>query len=77
VAPLRDLDGDGLGDMGMANCLTFDSKPATNTTPPAQVHYNEVWVGVSYVAAANLIHEGRVTGDSIMISEGLYTAEHF
>lgn len=74
VVPLRDFDGNGIGDMGMANCLTFDSKPAVDTTPPAQVHYNEVWVGVSFVAAANLIHQGRVMNDSALISEGLYTA---
>ena len=74
VVPLRDFNGDGIGDMGMANCLTFDSKPAIDTTAPAQVHYNEVWVGVSYVAAANLIHQGRVMNDGALVSEGLYTA---
>jgi non-lysosomal glucosylceramidase len=74
VVPLRDFNGDGIGDMGMANCLTPDSKPAVDCTGPAQVHYNEVWVGVSVVAAANLIHQGRVMNDGALISEGLYTA---
>jgi uncharacterized protein (DUF608 family) len=74
VVPLRDLNGDGMGDMGMANCLTHDSKPAVDCTGPAQVHYKEVWVGVSFVAAANLIHQGRVMNDGALVSEGLYTA---
>jgi non-lysosomal glucosylceramidase len=75
VAPLRDFNGDAIGDMGMANCLTPDSKPAITCTVPEQAHCYEVWVGVSFVAAANLIHQGRMANDDgALISQGLYTA---
>jgi non-lysosomal glucosylceramidase len=74
VLPLRDLNGDGLGDMGMANCLTPDSKPAVGSAEPSMPHHNEVWVGVSYVAAANLIHYGQAANDGALIAQGLHTA---
>lgn len=74
VLPLRDLNGDGVGDMGMANCLTPDSKPAVGSAEPGMPHHNEVWVGVSYLAAANLIHYGQAANDGALISQGLHTA---
>lgn len=74
VLPLRDLNGDGVGDMGMANCLTPDSKPAVGSAEPGMPHHNEVWVGVSYVAAANLIHYGQAANDGALIAQGLHTA---
>ena len=74
VLPLRDFNGDGIGDMGMANCLTPDSKPAVGSAEPGMPHHNEVWVGVSYLAAANLLHYGQAINDGALIAQGMHTA---
>jgi uncharacterized protein (DUF608 family) len=69
VKPLMDLDGDGIGDLGVANALHSDSTPGVGDSEFA--HQFEVWTGVSYAAAANLYHWGRDTDDGAMQAAAL------
>jgi uncharacterized protein (DUF608 family) len=64
VLPLKDFDGDGIGDMGVANALHPDSTPGEGDSEFR--HHFEVWTGVSYAAAANLCHWGKQVGDGAM-----------
>jgi len=71
VAPLPDADGDGVGDTGAANALNPDSTPGIGSSE--YDHHFEVWTGVSYSAAANMVHWGRTHGDPALMAEGLQT----
>ena len=62
------------GKLNHLNCLTSESRPAVGTAEPGMLHHNEVWVGVSYVASANLIHYGILADDGALALEGIYTA---
>ena len=76
VLPLRDFNGDGVGDMGVANALHPDSTPGVGDSEYA--HQFEVWTGVSYCAAASLyswgkrLHDGALQADALLAGWGLY-----
>ena len=76
VLPLKDFNGDGIGDMGVANALHPDSTPGVGDSEYA--HQFEVWTGVSYCAAANLYHwgtrikDGSLQADALLLGWGLY-----
>jgi uncharacterized protein (DUF608 family) len=69
VLPLKDLNGDGIGDMGVANALHPDSTPGVGDSE--YTHEFEVWTGVSYCAAANLYHWGKRIGDGSLQADAL------
>lgn len=69
VLPLRDFNGDGIGDMGVANALHPDSTPGIGDSEYA--HQFEVWTGVSYCAAANLYSWGKRIGDGSLQADAL------
>lgn len=69
VRPLMDTNGDGLGEIGAANALNPDSTPGLDSSEFN--HHFEVWTGVSYAAAANLVHWGKRIGDGAMQLDGL------
>jgi non-lysosomal glucosylceramidase len=71
VLPLMDLDGDGIGDLGVANVLHSDSTPGVGDSE-SPGHPFEVWTGVSYAAAANLYHWGKKNGDGAMQLDALH-----
>jgi non-lysosomal glucosylceramidase len=76
VLPLRDFNGDGVGDMGVANALHPDSTPGIGDSEYA--HQFEVWTGVSYCAAANLyawgkrVADGSLQADAFLAGWGVY-----
>ena len=75
VLPLEDNDHDGIGDIGAANVLTSEGKPALKA--PASKwfpHAEEVWTGISYSLSANLYHWGKRINDGALQSEALHTA---
>ena len=72
VLPLKDLNGDGIGDMGVANAVRPDSTPGVGDSEYS--HQFEVWTGVSYCAAANLYHWGKRIGDGALQAEALLAA---
>ena len=72
VLPLKDLNGDGIGDMGVANALHPDSTPGVGDSE--YTHQFEVWTGVSYCAAANLYHWGKRIGDGPLQADALLAA---
>jgi uncharacterized protein (DUF608 family) len=72
VLPLKDLNGDGVGDLGVANALHPDSTPGVGDSEGA--HQFEAWTGVSYNAAANLYSWGKCIGDGALQAEGLLAA---
>jgi non-lysosomal glucosylceramidase len=77
VLPLKDLNGDGVGDLGVANALHPDSTPGVGDSEYA--HQFEVWTGVSYSAAANLyawgkrIEDGSLLADALLAAWGVYS----
>jgi uncharacterized protein (DUF608 family) len=74
VKPLLDLDGDGIGDLGVGNALHPDSTPGIGDGEEdndPNGHEFEVWTGVSYAAAANLYHWGKQTDDGAMQAAAL------
>jgi non-lysosomal glucosylceramidase len=72
VLRLKDSNGDGIGDIGVANAVRPDSSPGLGDSEFA--HQFEVWTGVSYCAAANLYHWGKRIGDGAMQAEALLAA---
>jgi uncharacterized protein (DUF608 family) len=70
--PLKDLNGDGVGDMGVANALHPDSTPALGISEFS--HEIEVWTGVSYNAAANVYHWGKRIDDGALMATALLMA---
>jgi len=72
VLPLNDLNGDGVGDIGVANALRPDSTPGVGDSEFA--HQFEVWTGVSYCAAANIYSWGKRIGDGSLQAEALLAA---
>ena len=71
VAALLDTDGDGIGNVGVANVLRLDGSPAVGDSEFA--HEFEVWTGVSYALAASLYHWGKQIGDGALQAEALLT----
>jgi|ERR1035437_3667098 uncharacterized protein (DUF608 family) len=69
VKPLMDTNGDGLGEIGVANALNPDSTPGVGASEFN--HHFEVWTGVAYAAAANMVHWGKRIGDGAMQLDGL------
>jgi non-lysosomal glucosylceramidase len=72
VLPLKDLNGDGIGDLGVANALHPDSSPGVGDSEFS--HQFEVWTGVAYCAAANLYHWGRRIRDGALQANALLAA---
>lgn len=73
VKPLRDDDGDGVGDMGAANILNPEGKPGIKTSE--HNHEYEVWTGVSYNLAASIYHWGKQTNNEELKQMGLLTGK--
>lgn len=76
VVPLKDYNGDGVGDMGMANCLNPDSTPAVGVAPMIGLigHVFNIWAGVTYCTAANMYSWGRRANDSGLAKNALLAA---
>jgi non-lysosomal glucosylceramidase len=72
VLPLKDLNSDGVGDMGVANAVHPDSTPGVGDSE--YTHQFEVWTGVSYCAAANVYHWGKRIGDGSLQADALLAA---
>lgn len=73
VKPLKDYDGDGIGDLGAANILNTQSEPGIKTSEHA--HEYEVWTGVSYNLAASMYHWGRKFNDKRLMEKALLTGK--
>jgi hypothetical protein len=71
ILPLKDFNGDGIGDIGVANALHPDSSPGVGDSVYA--HQFEVWTGVSYCAAANLDSWGKRIADGALQANALLT----
>ena len=73
VKPLRDYDGDGIGDLGAANILNLEGKPGVETSE--HNHEHEVWTGVTYHLAASMYHRGSRNGDESLKQKALLTGK--
>jgi uncharacterized protein (DUF608 family) len=73
VKPLRDYDGDGIGDMGAANILNPQGEPGIKTSE--HKHEYEVWTGVAYNLAASMYHWGNRTGKEDLKQKALLTGK--
>jgi non-lysosomal glucosylceramidase len=73
VKPLRDYDGDGIGDMGAANILNLEGKPGLKTSE--YDHEQEVWTGVAYNLAASMYYWGRRSGNEELKQKALLTGK--
>jgi non-lysosomal glucosylceramidase len=73
VKPLRDYDGDGVGDLGAANILNLEGQPALKTSEFG--HEHEVWTGVTYNLAASMYHWGQRNGDDDLKRKALLTGK--
>lgn len=73
VKPLKDYDGDGIGDMGAANILNPQGGPGVKTSE--YNHEYEVWTGVSYNLAAGMYHWGKKYGDRQLMEKALLTGK--
>lgn len=73
VKPLKDYDGDGIGDLGAANILNPEGGPGIKTSE--HKHEYEVWTGVSYNLAANMYHWGKRFGDKKLMNNALLTGK--
>lgn len=69
VKPLKDYDGDGIGDLGAANILNPEGAPGIKTSE--HKHEYEVWTGVSYNLAATMYHWGKKTKDKELMKKAL------
>lgn len=72
VLALKDCNGDGVGDVGVANAVHPDSLPGVGDSE--YLHQFEVWTGVSYCAAANIYHCGRERNDGALQANALLAA---
>jgi non-lysosomal glucosylceramidase len=73
VKPLRDYDGDGIGDMGAANILNPEGQPGVKTSEYQSE--NEVWTGVAYNLAACMYHWGKRSDDGELKRQALLTGK--
>jgi uncharacterized protein (DUF608 family) len=73
VKPLKDYDGDGIGDLGAANILTPEGEPGKGTSETQ--HHFDVWTGVSYVLAASMYHWGKKYEDGQLMEKALLTGK--
>jgi non-lysosomal glucosylceramidase len=73
VKPLRDYDGDGIGDMGAANILNLEGAPGVKTSE--HKHEHEVWTGVAYNLAASMYHWGVRSNDEALKQKALLTGK--
>jgi non-lysosomal glucosylceramidase len=73
VKPLRDYDGDGIGDLGAANILNLEGQPGVKTSE--QAHEQEVWTGVTYNLAASMYHWGVRNSDESLKQKALLTGK--
>lgn len=71
VKPLKDIDGDGVGDMGAANIMNEHGQPAEGSNE--HNHHREVWTGVTYNLAASMYYWGKRKGDESLKQAGLLT----
>ena len=69
---LKDSNGNGVGNVGIANAVHPDSLPGVGDSE--YLHQFEVWTGVSYCAAANMYHFGREMNDGALQAEALLAA---
>jgi len=72
VLALKDCNGDGVGDVGVANAVHPDSLPGVGDSE--YLHQFEVWTGVSYCATANIYHCGKVRDDGALQASALMAA---
>lgn len=72
VMALKDCNGDGIGDMGVANAVHPDSLPGVGDSE--YTHQFEVWTGVSYCAAANIYHCGKARDDGALQANAMLAA---
>lgn len=72
VKTFMDTDGDGVGNLGVANAVNPDSTPGTGASE-FQTHEFEVWTGVSYAFAACMYHWGKRVGNSELKKNALLT----
>ncbi len=72
VLALKDSSGNGVGNVGVANAVHPDSLPGIGDSE--YLHQLEVWTGVSYCAAANMLHCGRETNDGALQAEAMLAA---
>ena len=75
VKPLKDYDGDGIGDLGAANILNLQGEPGLKTSDSLFSHEYEVWTGVSYNLAASMYHWGKKYGDKELMKKALLTGK--
>ena len=68
VRPLRDENGDGVGDAGAVNVVGPDGKPLPNSL------CGEVSAATTYLLAATMHHAGRAAGDKALVDHALKTA---
>jgi uncharacterized protein (DUF608 family) len=68
VQPLRDYDGDGVGDVGVVNGRNSNGGSIGWGQP------NEVWTGSSYFVAAMMYHWGNQMNDERLKERALKTA---
>ncbi len=69
ILALKDCNGDGIGDMGVANAVHPDSLPGVGDSE--SLHQYEVWTGVSYCAAANIYRCGKERNDGALQANAL------
>lgn len=72
VMALKDFNGDGIGDIGVANAVHPDSLPGVGDSE--YTHQFEVWTGVSYCATANMYHCGKAIDDGALQANALLAA---
>ena len=73
VKPLKDYDGDGIGDVGAANILNLQGEPGVKTSE--HKHEYEVWTGVAYNLAASMYHWGKISGKEDLKQKALLTGK--
>ncbi|GHT48899.1 hypothetical protein AGMMS49982_01140 [Bacteroidia bacterium] len=76
VKPLRDYDGDGIGDLGAANILNLQGEPGIKTSENSGInnfHEYEVWTGVAYNLAASIYHWGKLSSKEDLKKKALLT----